>query len=307
MSVLVTGASGFIGSYVVEALAAKGIETHAVARKLPKAIRDGVSWHQVDLLSPGDGVAMMRALRPKRWIHLAWVTEPGVYWESEKNPDWLSASLNLLNAFVNANGQHVVMAGTCAEYDWRNSTCVEDVTPIRATSLYSVSKLALWQVASRLASNAGLSFAWARLFNLYGPGEASQRVVAAMVQAALRKQNLQLGHGEQVRDFLYVSDAAQALVKLSTEGVTGAYNVASGAPVTPRRIAQVIDEQIGGTGGFEFGARPLNSNEPASLVADLTRIRRMTNWVPSTSLADGISLSIDWWRKRVARCGLPEA
>src|SRR5262245_60125142 len=160
--VLVTGASGFIGRAVLPELAARDYEIHAVSRSrsIPEAER--TTWHAADLLAPGQAARLIETVRPTHLVHLAWVTEHGAYWTSPENLDWVQASLQLVRAFAANGGARAVLAGTCAEYDWRFGFCREGVTPLAPQTLYGVCKHALASVVEAFAAAQGLSAAWCR-------------------------------------------------------------------------------------------------------------------------------------------------
>lgn len=113
-SILVTGASGFIGRAVVPLLAARGDTIHAVSRSAPRPPGDGVRWHQADLLVDDVG-ALLDDIRPSHLLHLAWYTVNGKFCTAEENRLWVDASLRLLRAFAVNGGRRAVVAGSCAE------------------------------------------------------------------------------------------------------------------------------------------------------------------------------------------------
>ena len=113
--VLVTGGAGFVGRPAVAALRARGFEVHAVGRRSPG---DAHVFHAADLLDASARRAAVRAAGASHLLHLAWVTEPGRYWQAPENLDWTAASLDLVRSFREAGGMRAVVAGTCAEYDW---------------------------------------------------------------------------------------------------------------------------------------------------------------------------------------------
>lgn len=110
--VLVTGATGFVGRHAVPALLARGFEVHGVGRGV------GPNQHAADLLAAEDRRALIARVRPSHLLHLAWDAEPGRYWTSEANLDWVAASLDLARLFAAAGGRRFVGIGTCAEYAW---------------------------------------------------------------------------------------------------------------------------------------------------------------------------------------------
>src|SRR5438093_4004920 len=160
--------------------------------------------HKADLFDAAAVAEAIKCVRPSHLLHLAWTTEPGSYWTTPDNVRWLEASLALLRAFAAHGGERVVMAGTCAEYDWAEGICRENATPLRPVSLYGVCKNALREVSEALAARLGLRAAWGRVFFLYGPHEHPRRLVAAVITSLLRGEPALCSEGMQRRDFLHV-------------------------------------------------------------------------------------------------------
>jgi nucleoside-diphosphate-sugar epimerase len=299
-SVLVTGASGFVGRAVLPRLAAEGYEVHAVARRPWPAEPAGVRTHAADLMDGAQVEALLDAVRPARLLHLAWYTAPGGFWSSERNLDWVEASLRLLRAFAAAGGERAVVAGTCAEYDLTQGRCSEEATPRRPASLYGACKDALHEIAAAHAATAGHSLAWARLFHPYGPAERPERLVPSVVQRLLARRPVELSHGRQRRDFVFVEDVAAALVRLVGSRLEGAVNVGSGEATSVRAVVEAIAERVGGSADVRFGARGEAEHEPPLVVADVTRLRGELGWVPGVALDEGIDRTVSWWRARLA-------
>jgi nucleoside-diphosphate-sugar epimerase len=291
MRVLVTGASGFLGRHCLPRLVAGGAEVHAVARipiELP-----GIRWHAADLLRAGSAFEVVKEVRPTHLLWLAWCTELGDYWTSPENEAWKRESLAALRVFLDGGGSRAVMAGSCAEYDWSAGVCAES-TQLDPATLYGRAKRDTFEAASAMAGSA---LAWARLFFLYGPHERPQRLVPSVIRALLESREAECSDGRQRRDFLYVDDAADALVRLLGSPHAGAVNVASGGAVAVREVVQMIADQLGRSEWVRFGARPTPADEPAEIVADTRLLNERVGWRPSVSLADGIARSIAWWRR----------
>jgi nucleoside-diphosphate-sugar epimerase len=316
--VLVTGAGGFIGRHTLSPLLAAGFEVHAVStRAAPAATRPEahaeVRWHHADLLDPATATALMREVWPSHLLHLAWETQPGVFWTSLENLDWVSASLALLHAFGDCGGRRAVLAGTCAEYAWESETnCVEEEglggveaeglggTPIAPATLYGAAKHGLHVVADAWARQSGVALAWGRVFHVYGPHEHPGRLVSGVVSALLRGEQARCTHGRQVRDFLYAPELGEAFAALLCSEVTGPVNMASGEPV---RIAELVGAIAAAAGRPELvclGALPANQLEPQRLTADVRRLRQEVGWTPSIRLYEGAERTVDWWRHTLA-------
>jgi nucleoside-diphosphate-sugar epimerase len=230
-------------------------------------------------------------------VHLAWYAEHGKFWTSVENVRWVEASLALLREFAATGGRRVVMAGTCAEYEWSRPIYPETATLAPAT-LYGAAKHGTHVVARALCEQLDIELAWGRLFFLYGPYESEERFVPSIVVRLLRNEAAPMTAGTQVRDFLHSADAGAAFASLAGSDLSGAVNVASGDGESLRSIAQKIANRVGRKELLRVAALPASQNEPPSLVADVTRLRRELGWVPRIDLADGIDEVIAWWRKR---------
>jgi nucleoside-diphosphate-sugar epimerase len=220
-------------------------------------------------------------------LHFAWYAVPSRYWFAPENLQWVQASLALLQAFTQAGGQRVVMAGTCAEYDWNYGFCSEAITPLAPRTLYGVCKHALQMILSNFTRDNQLSSAWGRIFFLYGPHERPERLVPMVIRSLLRNEPARCSHGNQVRDFLHVQDVASAFVALLNSPVTGPVNIASGQAVRLKDLIYAIAAKIDQTQLVRLGAIPTLSDEPSFLVADVRRLHDEVGWQPHLRSGDG--------------------
>lgn len=293
--VLVTGATGFIGRHSLQPLTLRGYEVHAVCQKNP--LDSKVTWHNADLLSASAAEALCREVKASYLLHFAWIATPGVFYTSPLNEVWKAATLQLVSAFRKYGGTRAVVAGTCAEYDWSlASTPLSENSPCRPATLYGKAKSETRLALEAFAEQSGMSLGWGRVFFLYGPYEPAGKFVAYVINELLAGRKALLSHGEQVRDFLYVQDVADAFAALLDSDVRGPVNIASGEAVTLKEIAREIAHQIGKDELLSFGAREAPANEPAFLVADVTRLQKELGWTPRTPLKKGVEETIAWWR-----------
>ena len=295
--VLLTGANGFIGRHALPLLLDAGYQVHAVTRgEIPTGLPDAVEWHRVDLMQVSSVDALLAEIQAAHLLHLAWYTEHGKFWHAAENLDWVSASLGLLRSFASHGGKRVVMAGSCAEYDWHVGLCSEQTTPCNPATLYGVSKHALHAVSEKFCEQAELSFGWGRVFFLYGPGEVEGRFIPAVINGLLDGRPIPCSDGTQIRDFMHVADVASAFVRLLVSDAEGAMNIASGQASTLRQIGERVLQLIGGDGQINFGALPNRPDEPDVLTADVTRLQHELGWVPSMTLDEGLADTLAWWR-----------
>jgi nucleoside-diphosphate-sugar epimerase len=298
--VLLTGATGFIGRNTLLPLLNNGYEIHALSSQaVPSRAQSHLFWHQANLLEAKQVSEIMTQVQPTHLLHLAWDTTPGQYVSSLENIRWIEASLHLFYEFVQAHGKRLVIAGTCAEYDWRYGYCKEEFTPLSPNTLYGASKHSLQLAVSAAARNAQLSAAWGRVFLLYGPYEYHSRLVASIVCSLLKGQPARCTHGNQIRDFSHVEDIAGALVALLDSDVEGPVNIASGKPVAVRDIALLIGQIVKKSDLIELGALQANASEAKLVAADIDRLIHEVGWTSRYDLNSGLEHTISWWSQQI--------
>jgi nucleoside-diphosphate-sugar epimerase len=316
--VLLTGASGLIGSRAIAPLLAAGHEVHALGRSAGASTgrrlgeagggsageSAGVIWHEVDLLDDGAVQPLVAEIAAERLLHLAWYTEHGRFWSAGENLDWVAASVRLLRAFAHAGGRRAAMAGTCAEYDWTqlDAPCREldgaagAATAERPTTLYGASKRATRLVCEAFARETGLSLAWGRVFLLYGAGEDERRLVPQVARALLAGEQAPTSDGAQLRDFMHADDVAAGFATLLDSDVEGPVNIASGEAVSIADVLALIARAAGRPELLRLGELPRRDGEPDVLVADVARLRDEVGFTPAIALEQGIAETVDAWR-----------
>lgn len=294
--VLITGATGFIGRQCLPLLVEREYEVHATSSRSILKKELGVCWHQTDLLNPQQVRELMTEIQPSHLLHFAWYTHPGKYWYALENLHWVQASICLLQEFVQHGGQRVVLVGSCAEYDWRFGYCSENATPLAPTTTYGICKHSLQLMISAFSKQTGLSVAWGRIFFLFGPYEHHNRLVAYVIRSLLRGKHARCSPGNQIRDYLYVLDAAEAFVALLDSVVTGPINVASGKPIAVRDVVCKIADIQNRPDLIQLGALLANKDDPPLLVADIRRLQEEVVWQPKFTLEKGLKETIEWWR-----------
>lgn len=295
--ILVTGGSGFIGRQTLAPLVNAGWDVHAVGHTRTHDVA-GVTWHHADLLAPGAGAATVRRVTPTHLLHAAWDLAPGQYLQSPGNLAWVSASLDLLQAFADHGGTRAVVVGTCFEYDLQQGFCREDHTPLAPATVYAACKHGLHVSAAAWARARGVELAWARPFFLYGPHEHPKRLVASVARALLAGERAATSHGRQFRDFLHTGDLGEALGRLAGHSLTGPVNIASGVPVPVGEIVRIVAACAGREDLVDWGAVAVPGDDPPLVVADVRRWHEASGWVPSWSLADGLRETVEWWRRQ---------
>ncbi|GGK29284.1 NAD-dependent epimerase/dehydratase family protein [Salinarimonas ramus] len=292
-TLLLTGATGFIGRPLAARLAARGWRVvGTTARAVPAEVPGIAAMERADLTDAASARALIARVRPNALVHAAWTTTPGRFWADPANLAWLEGGIALLDAFGAAGGERAVGLGTCAEYEAGAERLDEATTPLRPATLYGAAKAALFHAGTAAAMAHGVSFAWARVFTPYGADEPEGKLVGSVARALLAGRPVETTQGTQLRDFLHVEDVAEAIAALVDGGVEGPVNVGSGEAVSLRDVIARISALTGGGERVAFGARPRPPHDPDSMVAAVERLTREVGFRPAIPLDEGLARTI---------------
>lgn len=263
---LVTGCTGFVGRHVVAELERRGIPVRAVVRTGGRPIGQFESVVETPDLFAESAEWWATACRGvDTVVHLAWYAEPGKYLTSPLNLACLTGTCALAAGAIAAGIRRFIGIGTCFEYDV--SRCLLDTsTPLLPTTPYAAAKASTFLTLSQILPGAGISFAWCRLFYLYGEGEDSRRLIPYVRSRIAANLPVELTSGNQIRDYLDVAEAARQIVDIASGALAGAVNICSGQPITVREFVGRIADESGGRHLLQFGARPNNLVDPPCVV-----------------------------------------
>ncbi|MGH8146228.1 MAG: NAD-dependent epimerase/dehydratase family protein [Rhodanobacteraceae bacterium] len=273
MRVALTGSSGFIGSYVLRDLHARGIDVIATSRSEDRFPTETEANQRVvmDLTSPPDNPFKSLG-KPDVLIHLAWGGLPN-YQSRHHVEAELPAQTAFLTSCVNHGLKRLVVTGTCYEYGLTPGELTE-ATPARPCTEYGTAKDLLRQKLFSLQQQFGFDLAWLRLFYLYGKGQ-SQRSLYSMLHAAIERgdKTFDMSGGEQIRDFLPVHEAARLIVEIALlQKPSGVCNLCSGVPVPVKQLVQSLIDAAGSKIIMNLGRLPYSLNEPMAFWGNRQRL-----------------------------------
>jgi len=265
-TILLTGASGFVGKQIFKALSASNFRIVPVVRTGKESSFQSQS--NVDRIVCSSDIFQ----ESTDWwaeqcegidvvIHAAWYAEPRKYLQSSKNMDCLVGSLNFARGAVIAGVKRFVGIGTCFEYDLSAGVLSKD-SPLNPLTPYASTKVALYMALSHWLPEKSVEFAWCRLFYLYGEGEDERRLVPYLHKQLVKGEEVELTSGKQIRDFLDVSEAGRVIAEVAAGEQHGPINVCSGEPITVRQLAEQIGDTYGRRDLLKFGSRPDNLVDP---------------------------------------------
>ncbi len=295
MSILLTGASGYVGRHVLETLLLAGASVQVAGRHRPSAPGD-FEWHSCDLLKNGTANELIATTKPTHIIHLAWCVEHGKFWTDPDNRKWKDATIELVQAAKRNAVNRFIGVGTCYEYDWPpQGVCNETETKIATHTLYDQMKVESFREIRRICVGSDVSFGWARLFFLYGPFESPGRLVPSIARALVRGEQALCSSGRVLRDFMDVRDAGAALAAFAVSNVEGPVNIGSGVPVSVASVASRLAELCGRPDLLRIGALPDRLEEPPIIVAKTDRLVYEVGYRSTRSLDEGLKNALSYW------------
>lgn len=325
MKIVVTGGAGYIGAHVVRALGAAG-HTPVIVDDLRAASKDrteGFILEQVSLADTGAVVDVFRRHKPTAVVHLAGsisvgesVREPDLYWGNN-----LGGAASLLLACARSPVETFLFSSTAAVYGDADVRPIPEGVPLRPTSPYGASKLAVERLLHSAAAALGFRSAALRYFNAAGAhvdwhvGEAhdpEEHLIPRVISALLDGRAVQVygddyptADGTCERDYIHVSDLATAHVQVieARDLESGlSLNVGTGKGHSVLQVVGAVGKRLGRTPEIEI--RPRRPGDPASLVADPSALKATLGWQAAhSSIEEIVGSAVDWerWRRGTGR------
>lgn len=300
---LVLGASGFIGRWVARSLTAAGADLHLTvrdARQAEAVFRDYAimgELYPIDLARDEDVRALVRDVRPTVLFNLAGY---GVDRLERDEADALCINARLIEVVAESmteppmgewDGCRLIHAGSALEYGDCSGDLAEE-TPPNPTTLYGRTKLEGTGRLATVCRRRNLRGVTARLFTVYGPGEHDGRLLPTLLQAARGSSPVRLTSGLQKRDFTYVGDVADGLLRLALSAAQPGQvvNLARGVLTPVRRFVEIAAGALSiDPSRLQFGAIPGRVEEMAHQPVSVARLRRLTGWIPPRDIAAGVA------------------
>lgn len=264
--ILLTGASGFVGTQILNFLAKEDVLVIPVVRNGNESRFENYSnilnvISSADIFNESSNWWAKQCLDVDTVIHCAWYAEPEKYLHSSQNINCLIGSLNLAKGLIKAGVRKFIGLGTCFEYDLSCKVLSID-TPLKPTSPYAGAKSALYETLSNWLPGQSVEFAWCRLFYLFGEGDDERRLVPYLHKQFSSARPAELKNANLIRDYLEVSKAGELITKVAMGNQSGPINICSGVPVTIRQLAEKIALEYGRIDLIKFGKDQRSISEP---------------------------------------------
>jgi len=312
MKILVTGATGFIGSAFAKLALSNGHEiggmmlpdekpplTLSLSPPAATAREHGGSDGERVAGRPGEvnltwikGTLAdlpwreIEAFKPDACVHFAWIATPGVYLESPENEKHLEWSLELARRLKGIGLRQFVGVGTCIEYQITDAPLNEERTPVDPTTLYARCKNALRETLAAETRKDGLLFCWGRVFYPYGVGEHPARLCSSLIKKLRAGERVELKTPLSTKDYIYIDDLAAAILLTVEKKFQGTINWGTGVGISVRQIADAVAAMVGRP-ELVAEVSPPGIDPLGYVVADAMRLKAL-GWQQQFSIEQGL-------------------
>jgi len=303
MNILLSGATGFLGSHIAETLVEHGFHVMAIKRKSSNLLRcqdfqGKITW--VDVEYSTNIINEITEFKPEVLIHAAWSgvnSKNREDWKlQEKNLDYLSLLFKIAKI---SNISRIIALGSQAEYG-RYEGVVKETHPCNPVSPYGAIKVCASVMLKVFAEQNNIEWYWLRLFSIYGPREDANWLIPSTIRNLLDKKSSKLTGGDQKYDYLFVKDFARGILSVirSQNIRSGRYNLSSGICVSLREMLSILEMKLSPEKKtLLFGALPYRPNQVMHMQGNNDLFQKRFQFVPETNIIDGLVETINYYER----------
>ena len=294
--ILVTGAAGFIGKHLTRRLHDTGCYVISIdlppleAKDIPYAPKPGKVF-SADITNLADLQEITKTEHFDSVVHLAALAAPRVI---EKDPDSIfkvnvQGTYNILKIAQHANAQRIIFTSTAHVYGISPKYFPTDEThPLTLQDAYTSSKIIGEQLCELFYRNHNMSYAALRLYNGYGPGQSRDYFIPAIIYQAMKDQHIVLQGRKITKDFVYVDDVVDAIIRALKSDYVGPLNIGTGRQVSLEYVARQIADTLHASLSFA----ETEDKGPTHMQCDPTRTRSTLGWMPQIPIEKGLAKTI---------------
>lgn len=306
-NILVTGGSGFIGKNLVKGLTDNGDNVYILVHNnklngkfdsnlIKYVYCDSKDLCEIDYLPQMDVCYNLAAY--------------GVNYSNQDINQMINTNITFLIDIINFakknNTKLLIHTGTCFEYGFVKNNTIKESSALNPQSLYGVTKMAGVNIGNIYAKHNKVNMITVRPFGIYGPGENMNKLVPSIINSGISNTKLKMTEGNQIRDYLFIDDLIDAYVKLGLSNnlqMYEQYNVCSSKAISISEFCKKIINVCGFNKDlFEFGAIDYRENEVMRFVGDNTKVKNTIDWIPKTTLDEGIKKAFNYYRQTIIEC-----
>lgn len=297
MKVFVTGATGFIGSYLVKLLIDEGYDLLCLKRDSSELFRfedykNPIKW----INTSDDWHQTLKEFQPEAIINLAWdgvSSADRVIWQ--KQVPNINFQQELLNLSVECGVKKFIGIGSQSEYgDFEG--VIDETFPVNPKTAYAASKLACQNLLKCFCEINHIEWYWFREFPLFGPYETDRWLIPSLIKAMCTKDSMDLTPGEQLLPYLFVGECAKALVSpLKTGDKSGIYNVCADNPQPLKELVTMIKNKVNPDFKLNFGALPYRYGQSMFMGSHTEKLAQNLYTLDTSSFEEHINDTIKYY------------
>lgn len=289
--IIVTGATGAVGSAVVRRALANDISVTCIVHQGSKRLGNLPKDERLSIVecNLSDYRNLQMEGQYDAFIHLSWEKTFGASRDdAEVQTRNIQYTLDAVQLAHRCGCQVFVGAGSQAEYGVQSVDLTPDL-PVKPESGYGIAKYAAGKLSTMLCKSLGMRQCWVRILSVYGPNDGENSLISYLIREFMSGNSPQLTKCEQMWDYLYADDAADAILAVAEKGVDGkAYPLGSGNGRKLSAYVEDIKNAINPNIDVQYGAKEYYPHQPMHLVADIDDLTKDTGWKPKVSFVDGI-------------------
>lgn len=299
MKIFITGGTGFIGKHLVKKLQEKN---HSLLL-LSQQPLENFNFVEGDLSDINKWKAEVEKFKPDACVHLAWEGIPD--YSIDKNRKNINYGLDLFTFLANIGCKTILSTGSAWEYRGRQpEAAIEGTMLAKPADTFSAAKwmINLWGTAIIEENNRESNgrdkarFIWARILFIYGPGQRETSLVAYLINCWKKGERPEIKNPSAKNDFIYIDDVIEALIMLlENEKKSGEYDIGYGKLISTQEIVNIIAKKLKVTNWYKDVNQLNDVQLISSPVADISRIKKETDWEPKTNIEEGIQKTIDYY------------
>ncbi|MEI8349385.1 MAG: NAD(P)-dependent oxidoreductase [Candidatus Omnitrophota bacterium] len=299
-TIVLTGATGFVGSAVLKQIIKDGNNPIILTRTISNLdrIKDikGYRSFTYETLKNKNLVAAIKAYKPRTLIHLAW---HGVAGDDRNQLFQVTDNIPLTQSTVKfaheVGCSQWVGIGSRSEYGDPNRK-TDELFPTNPVTVYGKVKLACCWSGLGLCQFYGMIGSWLRLFGIYGPGQDPNWLIPYVIREMFKGKPPSLTKCKQSADYVYIDDAAKGILSVAYYQTPGIFNLGSGKATQLKKIVERLRKLINPRLQPNYGAIEYNTHQAMYAQADIRKIKCASGWIPVVELNEGIEKTVYWFK-----------
>jgi len=294
MKIFITGATGFLGEYILKEISKENYDILASSRFKKELHGDllNVQWLYGDLSDLKKLKSELLTYNPDVVIHLAWQNIPN--YSNTISTINLKNSIQFFDFIIDETDcKKIIISGSCYEYGKKVGECLENEN-VKIKSFFSWAKISLYQYLILKTNDNGIDLVWFRIFYVYGPGQRDDSLIPSIIKSFKRLETPEIQSPGNRNDFVHIQDVAIAFANaVYIKSQSGIYNLGYGEANSVFKICRLVENNILNSSSLTDKIKNHNSNPTINFWANIEKTKIAFDWEPEINLQQGIAKYFD--------------